>query len=525
MYHSPFHLIDPDVFAGGDDALLLKRRLGLEKRKLLAEFELAGTPTIVVQGRELQRQDLTELFDELQNEALLALHLRIWQHKAFLEFLETGHPGTEGEWLYPSGAESEANLHRFVSPLYAEALNRYLQRCIQGQDDPRSLLYELRADDWLLPLHQEEAYRYPTRFYTEKKNELLGIRYRTEQKAQVVTTELRDWCTDQQIHVLNRLPDRFDDLRYVLTELLNNLCVLYDRQQAKRHALAVIERAATIRVNDEELERLVPSNLRIIRNKNDGGLMQVDPDTGKRRVKFIPVLVLFVLLIRLIAAGTGCSESTDDAQSNMRRLPAIEMQDRSPEEESFGSLIAALATPEPFTAGDTLLDKPLQLRAPARTGTDPFAPLFADSSRSGETATQLNGTLMDSSTILLRNQAGVPAIFLLQLDADLQRSVYVAPGDAYMLQYPGVSMAVHVYAGADWSDTLRNSFLHYKTSTFATRQVFRGGFRKRLPLSGEATAPRTPVFAREAAQHGTQDTFTVRTDNGELQLNFNLGAD
>ncbi len=525
MYHSPFHLIDPEIFKAGDDASALKRRLGLEKRKLLAEFELAGTAAIHIRGRELQRQDLTALFDELQAPELLDIHLQIWRHGRFLRFLETGIPGDTGDWLYPSGETGNALL-RFVSPHYAEALDRYLQRCLQGQDKGEALLYELRTESWLLPAHQEAAYRYTTRFFTEKKNELLGIRYRAEQKQQVVATEIRDWCSDQQIHVLNRLPDRFDDLRYVLTELLNNLCVLYDRQQAKKHALAAIERAATIRVNDEELERLVPSNLRIIRNKDSSGLVRVDPDTGKRRVKLIPLLVTLVFLVRLLTAGAGCFDKSDDTRSEIHRLPVRSMTDRRPEEESFSSLIRALNAPEAFTPADTALEKPLLLHKPSRTGRDPFADLLAVIQHHDDTLAMQPSAPADSSSVLLRNNSVAQAIFLLQLDARLQRSVYIAPGEAFELRYPNLALAMHIYAGRDWSDTLWNSYLLYKTSSFAVRQVFRGGFRTLLTVSGEETAGHTPMFSLPRPPQGMRDTFTLISEpGGALRIQYNPGAD
>jgi hypothetical protein len=526
MYHSPFHLIDPAILEGGNDPQALKRRLGLEKRKLLAEFELAGTATITLQGHELQRQDISELFDELQNAEKLALQLRLWQHKRFLRFLETGHADGSGEWLYPETDDGDNALLRFVSPYYSEALDRYLQRCLQGREDTQPLLYELRTEYWLLPAHQEPAYRYATRFFTEKKNELLGIRYRSEQKEAVQTSELSGWCSDRQIHVLNRLPDRFDDLRYMLTELLNNLCVLYDRQQAKKHALAAIERAATIRVNDEELEQLIPSNLHIIRNKTGPGLMQADPATGKRRVKFLPIIILLVIIVRLLAAGGGCYRSGSRNQLPVADLSRFEEYSQSTQELSYRALILSLTQQQQYTSSDSIMHAPVQLLRPQKTGDDPFAPLFTDTLTESQARTStLKAFGKDSSLMLLLNNSTHDAVFLLNIEGRKLRSIYIRPGAAAALPYPASEISVHVYAGRDWDDSLRNSYLHYVTPAYAPRQPFLGGFRTRIPIAGVADSNSSPTFSR-MSQTATKDTLELADDApGQLKIYYNLGED
>jgi hypothetical protein len=340
MYQSPFRVINADALPQEPEAL--RRMLSLEKKKLLAEFELAGSASITIAERELDRQDVLALFEELGNERRRAYHFAIWQDQALLGFLEEGRMGC-GNSRASAPLHDEAGFLTFVSPHFAAACNAFMRRALAGAASADEVQAAAQVKWLLLPADSGAAYRHVTRFFTEKKNELLGIRHRADSDGTVSVAEIRAWCTDDQIHLLNCLPDTFASLRYTLANTLNNLCVAYDRKKANRHALAAIERAATIRMDDEELRQLIPGNLRIIRSKQSRTWYNTDPATGRKTPRVGLVIILIIIIIRIATAGSGCERGI-----GRHTLPAAAYDEPAAGERLMGggdSLFAPLFPP------------------------------------------------------------------------------------------------------------------------------------------------------------------------------------
>jgi hypothetical protein len=307
MYQSPFRIIDADTLPHEPEAL--RRVLSLEKKKLLAEFELAGSAAIRLGEAELHRQDVFSLFDELADDRRLRYHVAIWRDEALLCFLEQGRICPGSSWA-SDPLYDEPGFLSFVSPHFANACNAFMQRALSGAASAEELQALSQAKCLLLPADSEAAYRYVTRFFTEKKNELLSIRHRADSGELADPAEITGWCSDDQVHLLNCLPDSFATLRYTLANTLNNLCVAYDRKKAHRHALAAIERAATIRVEDEELRQLIPANLRVIRSKQSRTWYNTNPVTGRKTPSVGLMILAMIIIIRIMTAGDGCGRST-----------------------------------------------------------------------------------------------------------------------------------------------------------------------------------------------------------------------
>ena len=81
QYVSPLSFLPTDGAYG-------PKELTLAKRKLMAEFELTGSTTIPIGGKELSRNDVIKLFDQLQNSGDIEFHVLVASDPVLLQFLE-----------------------------------------------------------------------------------------------------------------------------------------------------------------------------------------------------------------------------------------------------------------------------------------------------------------------------------------------------------------------------------------------------------------------------------------------------
>jgi hypothetical protein len=524
MYRSPFRLI-PGIHLPADPGAA-RRILLLEKKKLMAEFELSGAATIPLNGREVHRQDIISLFDELSNPANLSYHLAIWQDPALLKFLEEADITSDGRWL-ANPLYDDPGFRQFVSPYFAKACNAFMQRALTTGGVLASELQALQINkSLLLPADTEAAYRYATRFYTEKKNELLAISYRAETDEEVSPTEIGKWCGDHHIHLLNRLPGTFAALRYTLANILNNLCVVYDHKKKNDLALAAIERAATIKVDDEELNRLIPSNLGIIRSKVSRGVFNVNPSTGKKSPKIGLIIAIFDVIIRMV----GCFLSNDDKPTyhginDIPSFPSLTTESLLPKPRllTYHSLLKGLLVSPVITAADTILGLNTDhLKRPSTPGDNIFRDLalygFAkDSTVTGNAAT---------STLLVNNLSTWDAILIYQVGDTEIRSCYVPPKAFYNIRYNAPRLTAQLYAGSLWSDTVMHAFQHYVTQYFARKHILLGGYTHRARLLLEDTTGE-PMFTRLSEEKPHHDTLNLIQGIGTYDIHpvYNLDSD
>lgn len=83
-YVSPFSFIAFDT----EQKELSSKDLFLAKRKLLSEFDLQGTSTIQLNGAELSKNDVLNIFSQLETDSFIKFHLIVAADKTLLYFLE-----------------------------------------------------------------------------------------------------------------------------------------------------------------------------------------------------------------------------------------------------------------------------------------------------------------------------------------------------------------------------------------------------------------------------------------------------
>lgn len=115
-----------------------KKALALARKKLLIELELNGGNTITLNGRELTKNDIINLFDNLNLDKDLHYYIAVAGDPVLLHFLETGKL-TGSMRFKPESLYYEDGFINWVSPYYCTSFCRLALQC----------LTEMRDDEWM----------------------------------------------------------------------------------------------------------------------------------------------------------------------------------------------------------------------------------------------------------------------------------------------------------------------------------------------------------------------------------------
>ena len=444
----------------------VKQALSLAKRRLMAEFELAGADTIQVQGTELNRQEVISLFDELSHEQHLGWHLAIYADDALLLFLETGALESKAAWLQ-NPLYDDGDFLRFISPYFADACNVFIGQALSGNIPLRALDTLQRNKNLRLPQDSERTYRSATRFFTEKKNELLLLLHKVDNNAVLKPADIKSWCTDDQLRILNRLPDSYNTLRYQLANALNNLCVRFDQRKNQPLALLSIEKAAKVYTDDEELKVLIPKNLRIIRSKS-GWLRK---GNNRQRPSVFFFIALLVFLVRIVSCLNEDTDKISPTQLNDVVVHAFDSTgSNTAVTAAYHHLLKALyAKPGRLRAADSNVKK-YPFREIYSTGTYPFEQVLQEQVKTVLTS----GESTSTRDLLLRNESKWNAVLFLSRNDKEYTSLYLAPKDTFRVRYEPGLIGVGVLAGSGWK---AGNICHIQVADdSASQYIIQGGY-------------------------------------------------
>jgi hypothetical protein len=208
----------------------------------------------------------------------------------------------------------------------------------------------------------------------------------------------------------------------------------------------------------------------------------------------------------------GCFFNNDNDRSssynsniNLRDLPTINLEDYKPKVKvlTYESLLRGLLRPTPNPYKDTKYAIGLEwLARPGKAGDNMFKRVhlsgFGDS-------TQVSSDVR--STIAINNTTAWEVNLIYQVADTEIRSVYVPPNSLYTLAYNGLHIAVQIYAGKDWSDTVQHSFSHHLTNYYAIDHILVGGYKHRAHLREEDTTGK-PMLTR-LAENNTPHKDTI----------------
>ena len=208
-YTNPFILLDlPDPLT---PSMITPAFLRQEKKRLMAEFELEEATVIEVGGRELDKDRVLSLFEELETEDLRQHHLRVFMEAGLMEFLEDASL----EYFY-NGGISQLPAHSdefltFIGPHFSRSFNSRLFNAFRQKDWEEVNLMCKHA----LPLsavHKASCYQDTYRQLHAEINELEA--YAEElHLGKLPDGKVQDIGDELMIDTLNQLPEYFRSSR------------------------------------------------------------------------------------------------------------------------------------------------------------------------------------------------------------------------------------------------------------------------------------------------------------------------
>lgn len=228
-YLSPFHIL-PD---GIEIENLTNKKVLKQARKLvLAEFELQGTTTIIINNQAFDKDAVLKYFEALEKDTNLHFHAEIYNNKALLSFLETSDIHT-----YKAAVIRIENIQykreddgflSFIAPYFTQNFSELFAKAIRQNDI--LVLDILLEKEFPLPQRFEvNAYQSVYRWYYSKLRIVESIEQKLGRKEFVLSNEINDLIDFEFIETFNRLPTYFYNIRdryafqlYEIVVLLNN---------------------------------------------------------------------------------------------------------------------------------------------------------------------------------------------------------------------------------------------------------------------------------------------------------------
>ncbi|MEZ4776680.1 MAG: hypothetical protein R3D00_26125 [Bacteroidia bacterium] len=209
QYINPLSILnlEPAALSNGLDQTMLKR----EKKRLLAEFELHNTPTIVLRGKEISKSDVLRVFDMLSTDTERSHHLRIFQNPKLLTFLEEASL----EYFYSGDivllASFPSDFLAFIAPYFAEQYNRRLFHAFRQRDWEE--INVLCAHPIAIPvsffaLAYKDTFRHIHTLVTDIETLASQI-----SAGEAPDGRVQEICDELLVTSINHLPDYFTDVR------------------------------------------------------------------------------------------------------------------------------------------------------------------------------------------------------------------------------------------------------------------------------------------------------------------------
>lgn len=269
------------------------------RKQLQAEFGIAQSGFIEVDGYSYARHDV---FEEIERPDFLErfeFHKQIWKNPAMLGLLENNQvdPLVISEAFRPfTGSEA---FDEFFSPYFVGPFN-YLCRTYLTDNRLRDAGDLLAFEDFLQPQEREEAFR-PLRIYLEETLRL--FRNISEENYAMMRPKMIHWVETDWYQFLNNLPHEFYDNKTDITTFLINIGVGIQKKH-KRDCRHLSEQLVSLNDLPENLRSLILSNHAAYTGSSSGS-----GGWGN----YIWVGWVIVMLLRALASDScnGSSKSRD----------------------------------------------------------------------------------------------------------------------------------------------------------------------------------------------------------------------
>lgn len=238
-YKNPFTILGMSVAKWADASPEQLRR---KKKEFLAALDMSHDAFLHLNEYSLGKQDLYDMFDELESEQLRNFHVLVAQQPRLHTFLINSRL----DYFYDGDISSFSSYPKefieWISPWFAESYNVRLLHAYRQRDlDELSILtvHSLPFDIAV----QAQAYRDTYQLLDEHRQSIQVINDQISAGAPP-QGELYELSEDWLISALNLLPPYFSQLRDGIGEALEQLAVsVYRRHQRGKLSLLIIRQA------------------------------------------------------------------------------------------------------------------------------------------------------------------------------------------------------------------------------------------------------------------------------------------
>jgi|GEM_PF-1029379 len=359
QYISPFSLL-PNT----PDKTFTRKDLVLAKRKLLAEFELQGSSTILHNNKEMSRNDVLVFFDELDKKDDLGFHLIVSNDPVLLSFLENHAIQPNAKFITYKYNQTD-DFIEWLSPYFRDAFKDASLRYFKKQE-----IYEFKTlmnNPLLLANEHASAAWQPVENYLD--NLLQQLEWLNSDKDIVIhEAEITMLIKFDQVNMIKLLPqERFQlQINNYAFEMMRSSIEIFNKLN-REWALVILEDAKSLHVSEETYQSLLDkenemkgiisseSNPPTSRSKSSSS----SSDSGNTWAIIRAVAFLLIALAR-IATCSNSTKSYDD-YPKISYFPKVYNQERElePIEHRLSAEDMAMVANHHF-AQDTLLKEFLE---------------------------------------------------------------------------------------------------------------------------------------------------------------------
>jgi hypothetical protein len=268
-----------------DGELLLTRI----KKQLIAEFDFSKNGFIEIDNFSYSKNDILAEIEREDFTDRLKYHIKIWEIKSILAFLERGQPSIYTAKQDFAKLPNDAVFLAFFSPYFSAPFDQVARNFLnEGRWEELSKLLDLHI--YLQPEDREEAFRTIRIWLADNIRLFKNI---SKENYLHKRSQIEHWLEPGWDVFLNALPDEFYDTKCDIASCLINLSVYI--QHTRRKDSRVISKGLMGM-------RSLPQRLRDIILKND---------QAYRSNRIVPknyrwAIWLAIILIKLLATG-GCN--------------------------------------------------------------------------------------------------------------------------------------------------------------------------------------------------------------------------
>jgi len=226
----------------------------------MAEFELAGTTTIPVGGKQLTRNDVLRLFDLLDGEQNLGYHLIVASDPVLLHFLEHGELAAGQKIALPAGDVTNEFIE-WLSPYFAWAFRRATTNMFRNVT-PHEFEALVTSEWYMTPNDEWEAWSGVDSYVN-----MMGAELHELNKAKYVSdTQAAKYASYNRIWMLCNLKrERFALLLDKYAFELMQLAIKQFNNRKKDAAYELMGYAKSLRVSDDMMKALQDKEQEMLR--------------------------------------------------------------------------------------------------------------------------------------------------------------------------------------------------------------------------------------------------------------------